>query len=79
MTGSRKTVSQMPKWLWLDADEVARDGLDAVERGTIVRIVGARYRLIKALFKLLPDPTRAAPDRGVFGQFPRRASRRARR
>ena len=56
VTGSRKTVSQMPKWLWLDADEVARDGLDAVERGTIVRIVGARYRLIKAMFKLLPDP-----------------------
>jgi hypothetical protein len=56
VTGSRKTVSQMPKWLWLDADDVARDGLDAVDRGRIVRIVGARYRLIKALFKLLPDP-----------------------
>ena len=56
VTGSRKTVSKMPKWVWLDAGDVARDGLDAVERGRIVRIVGVRYRLIKALFKLIPDP-----------------------
>jgi short-subunit dehydrogenase len=55
VTGSRKTVSTMPKWVWLDAREVARDGLDAVERGTVLRVVGVRYRLIKALFKLLPD------------------------
>jgi short-subunit dehydrogenase len=55
VTGSRKAVSQMPKWVWLDATEVARDGLDAVERGIVVRVVGVRYRMIKALFKLLPD------------------------
>ena len=55
VTGSRKAVSKMPKWVWLGADDVARAGLDAVERGEIVRVVGIRYRLIKALFKLLPD------------------------
>ena len=33
VTGSRKAVSKMPKWVWLDADDVARAGLDAVERG----------------------------------------------
>jgi uncharacterized protein len=56
VTGSRNSVSLMPKWVWLDAADVARDGLDAVERGIVVRVVGVRYRLIKALFKLLPDP-----------------------
>ncbi|HVT33848.1 MAG TPA: SDR family oxidoreductase [Rhodanobacteraceae bacterium] len=55
ITGSRTSVSKMPKWVWLDARDVARDGLDAAERGTIVRVVGMRYRLVKALFKLLPD------------------------
>ncbi len=55
VTGSRKSVSKMPGWVWLDAREVARDGLDAVERGIVVRVVGVRYRMIKALFKLLPD------------------------
>ena len=55
VTGSRDSVSKMPKWVWLDSREVARDGLDAVERGIVVRVVGVRYRMIKALFKLLPD------------------------
>ena len=55
VTGSRASVSKMPKWVWLDADDVARDGLDAVERRDIVRIVGVRYRLLKALMKLVPD------------------------
>jgi short-subunit dehydrogenase len=55
VTGSRASVSKMPKWVWLDADDVARDGLDAVERGDIVRVVGVRYRLLKALLKLVPD------------------------
>ena len=45
----------MPKWVWLDAGKVAREGLDAVERGTVVFVNGAHYRAIKTLFKLLPD------------------------
>ena len=55
VTGSRESVSTMPNWIWLNADKVAREGLDAVERGTIVFVNGAHYRLVKALFKLLPD------------------------
>jgi short-subunit dehydrogenase len=55
VTGSRKNVSKMPKWIWLHADDVARAGLDAAERGEIVRVVGAQYKVIKALFKLIPD------------------------
>jgi short-subunit dehydrogenase len=55
VTGSRQAVSKMPKWVWLAADDVARAGLDAAERGEIVRVVGFRYRLIKSVFKLLPD------------------------
>ena len=55
VTGSRKNVAKMPKWIWLRADDVARVGIDAAERGEIVRVVGAQYRLIKALFKLIPD------------------------
>jgi short-subunit dehydrogenase len=55
VTGSRRNVAMMPKWIWLRADDVARAGIEAVERGEIVRVVGAQYRLIKALFKLIPD------------------------
>jgi short-subunit dehydrogenase len=55
VNGARAAVSSMPKWVWLDAKTVARQGLDAVERGEIVCVNGALYRAIKGLFKLLPD------------------------
>ncbi|HZP65148.1 MAG TPA: SDR family oxidoreductase [Rudaea sp.] len=55
VTGTRGVVSKMPGWMWLDAASVARIGMDAVERGEIVCVTGRVNRIIKALFKLLPD------------------------
>jgi len=55
VTGTRPIVSKMPKWMWLDADAVARQGLDAVERGEAVFVTGRVNRLIKSMMKLLPD------------------------
>src|SRR5215470_3788100 len=53
--GTRGVVSKMPKWMWLGADEVARQGVDAVERGEAVWVTGRVNRAIKSLMKLLPD------------------------
>jgi len=55
VTGSRQLVSQMPKWLWMHADRVVREGLAAVERGDAVYIPGRINRTIKGMIKLLPD------------------------
>lgn len=55
VTGTRGVVSKMPKWMWLSAEEVARQGVDAVEHGEIVYVTGRVNRAIKALSKLLPD------------------------
>ena len=55
VNGARSTVSKMPDWIWLDSARVVREGLDAVERGTIVRVSGWHYRMLKAFFDLLPD------------------------
>jgi short-subunit dehydrogenase len=55
VTGSRELMSKLPKWLWMDAASVARQGLDAVERGDAVYTNGRVNRLIKTLFKLMPD------------------------
>lgn len=55
VTKSRALVSKLPAWLWMSAEDVARQGLDAVERGDIVYTNGAINRLIKLFFKLLPD------------------------
>jgi short-subunit dehydrogenase len=55
VTGTRSIVSKMPKWMWMRAEDVARIGIDAAERGEIVCITGRVNRTIKSLFKLLPD------------------------
>ncbi|MBS0213251.1 MAG: SDR family oxidoreductase [Proteobacteria bacterium] len=55
ITGTRERVSKLPRWMWMRADDVARIGVDAVERGQIVCIPGRVNRAIKSLFKLLPD------------------------
>lgn len=55
VTGSRAMMSKLPKWMWMDADTVVRQGLDAVERGEAVYINGRVNRLIKSMLKLIPD------------------------
>ena len=60
VTGTRAQVSRMPKWMWMDAAEVAEAGIAAVERGDVVHVPGRANRLIRALTKHLPDRTALA-------------------
>lgn len=53
---TRDLVSQLPKWMWMDAERVARDGYDAVMRGRIIRVPGRANRTIALLVRLLPRP-----------------------
>lgn len=55
VSGTRKLVSRLPRWMWMDAERVVREGLDAVERGRIVYVPGHVNRLIKAVNDVLPD------------------------
>jgi uncharacterized protein len=55
VNGMRERVSKLPKLLWLDADSVARLGLDAVERGQTRCVTGRANRVIAAVSKYLPD------------------------
>lgn len=55
INGMRARVSRLPKSLWLDADSVARMGIDAVERGDLRCVTGGMNRLITGMSKVLPD------------------------
>lgn len=55
VNGMRERVSKLPKWLWLDADTVARLGVDAVERGDPRCVTGGANRVIAGVSKYLPD------------------------
>lgn len=55
VTGTRDQMKGMPGWLWMEAETVVRDALDAVERGDVVRVSGRVNRAIKRLFAWIPD------------------------
>lgn len=55
VTGTRQKMNAMPGFMWLAADEVACQGIDAVERGAVVYVPGRVNRTIKAITEWLPD------------------------
>ena len=56
VNGSRQQVSAAyPKWMWLEADRVAREAWAAVEANQPRCIPGRRYRALGLASKLLPD------------------------
>jgi uncharacterized protein len=55
VTGTRPQVSKMPGWMWLTAEQVAREGIDALQAGRVVYVPGRANRIIKALVQFLPD------------------------
>lgn len=55
VTGTRAQVSTFPRFMWLDADTVARAGYDAVMRGTPVLVVGRVHAALALAARLLPE------------------------
>jgi short-subunit dehydrogenase len=54
VNGTRKLVSQMPKWMWTTADVVVREGIKAVERGDSVHTTARGARFMRGVFNWLP-------------------------
>ncbi len=55
VNGMRARVSQLPAWMWMDADTVARQAYDAVMRGDIVCINGRVNRTMVMLSRYAPQ------------------------
>lgn len=54
VAGTREQVARLPAYMWMSSAEVARRGVDAVEAGECVYIVGRLNRLIALLGRYLP-------------------------
>jgi short-subunit dehydrogenase len=52
---ARGLVSKLPGWMWSNAKDVVRQGLDAVEEGRVVCVPGRVNRATKVLMDVLPD------------------------
>jgi hypothetical protein len=54
LTGTRAQVSKFPRFMWLDAERVARESVDAVMRGTPVYVPGRVHRSVAGVARILP-------------------------
>ena len=54
VSATRDLVSQLPPWMWLDAETVARQGFDAVMAGRPVCVPGRVNRAIALLVRHIP-------------------------
>jgi short-subunit dehydrogenase len=54
VTGTRAEVSKLPKFMWSDADTVARESIDAVMRGQVIYVPGRVNRTLATAARLLP-------------------------
>lgn len=71
VSGMRSRVSELPRWLWQDAETVARLGYEAVMAGRIVCVPGRVNRAIAGLAKTLPAPLVLRLFRRQVGRFRR--------
>lgn len=56
VAGNRAAMNRLPGFVWLEGPRVVREGHEAVEKGKGPVIVnGWLYRMLAALFKLLPE------------------------
>lgn len=62
-------MSRTPRRLWLDADAVVADGLRALARGDVVRVVDWRYRMIVGAIRFLPRRLVRAAARDTRGRI----------
>jgi uncharacterized protein len=54
VTGTREQMKQLPSWMWMDADTVARQGYDAVMQGVPIYVNGRINRTIAILVRVTP-------------------------
>jgi len=56
VNGARQSVSQLPSYWMLKAEDVAATAYDAVERNKAVCVPGAWYKFMVGTMRVLPDP-----------------------
>lgn len=56
VTGTRQMVSRLPRFLWMDAATVARQGFEAVMAGRPIEVNGPVNKAIALLARLMPRP-----------------------
>ncbi len=56
VNGTRNSVSRLPDYMWMSAEDCAEQGVEACERNRVVFIPGRVNKSIALLARLLPEP-----------------------
>lgn len=71
VTGTRPQVSTLPGWMWIDADRVASESIDAVMAGRTIYVPGRIHRSIARVAGILPRSLARALMTRNAGRFRR--------
>ncbi len=69
VSGTRQQVSKLPGFLWMDANTVARQGIEAVHRGQPVCVNGAANKALVGTTKVVPGRLALALSRRQSKRF----------
>lgn len=69
--GTREDTNKLPKWMWMDAAPVVRQGIHAVNRGQPVIVPGLANKALATLARIVPEPI----GRAIVGSQSRRYRR----
>lgn len=69
VNSTRAHLARLPRWLFMDAATVARQGLSAVARGETIYVNGLGNRALAALSKSWPDGSTSRVMRRTAGRF----------
>lgn len=58
-------MTKLPDALWLDADQLVRDCLDDIDRGRVVSVPGAAYKVLVGAMHVIPRPWIRAVSGGI--------------
>ena len=72
VNGTRSMVSNLPKFMWMNAKDVVKQGLNAVESNQAVKVNGKINRIIAALSSALPDWTARLMFAGKSNKYRKR-------
>lgn len=55
----------IPSWMWLDADKLVRSALKDADRGRVISIPSARYKVLMGIVRMLPRSAVRAVSRAI--------------
>jgi uncharacterized protein len=65
VTGTRRMMNRMPRWMWMSAADVARHGYTGVMAGQVVVVTGRLNSAIATLVRILPQRLVAGAGRRI--------------